>query len=64
MTNPRIMEAVQTYLWADSSEASARAQRSMQTEVEVKVERKSDFFLSLDLSLNLPESWWTFSASC
>jgi hypothetical protein len=21
-------------------------------------------FLNLDLSLNLPESWWTFSASC
>jgi hypothetical protein len=36
----------------------------MQIEVEVKVERKSDFFLSLDLSLNLSESWRTFSASC
>jgi hypothetical protein len=31
----------------------------MQAEVEVKVERRSDsFFLSLDLSLNLPECWW------
>jgi hypothetical protein len=34
----------------------------MQTEVEVKVERKSDVFLSLDLGLNLPGSWRTFSA--
>jgi hypothetical protein len=34
----------------------------MQTEVEVKVERRSDSVLNLDLSLNLLESWWTFSA--
>jgi len=27
MTNPRIMEAVQPYVWADSSEAPTRAQR-------------------------------------
>jgi hypothetical protein len=40
-------------------------QQVKQAEVEVKVERRSDFFnLSLDLSLNLPESWRTFSASC
>ena len=26
-----------------------------QAEVEVKVERRTDFFLSLDLSLNLPD---------
>ena len=31
MTNPRIMEAVQTYVWADSSEASIRAQRQRGT---------------------------------
>jgi hypothetical protein len=43
----------------------ARPQQVRHAEVEVKVERKSDsFFLSLDLSLNLPESWRTFSASC
>ena len=36
-----------------------------QVEVEIKVERRSDsFHLSLKLSLNLPESWRTFSASC
>jgi hypothetical protein len=33
--------------------------------VEVKVERRFDLLnLSLDLSLNLPESWRPFSASC
>src|SRR5437899_7274603 len=31
MTNPRIMEAAQAYVWADSSEASARAQRQSGT---------------------------------
>jgi hypothetical protein len=43
----------------------ARPQRAKQAEVEAKVERRSDsFFLSLDLSLNLPEGWRAFSASC
>jgi hypothetical protein len=42
-------------------------QQAKQAEVKIKVEvgLKSDSFdLGLDLSLNLPESWQTFSASC
>jgi hypothetical protein len=43
----------------------ARPQQAKQAEVEVKVERRSDSCnLSLGLSLNLSESWRTFSASC
>jgi hypothetical protein len=41
--------------------SGAMAQGVTQAEVEVKVERRADFFLNLDLSLNLPESWRTFS---
>ena len=42
-----------------------QAAASEQAEVEVKVERRSDSFdLSLDLSLNLPESWRSFSTAC
>jgi hypothetical protein len=49
----------------DDEEMPLQDSRARQTEVEVEVEQRPDFFhLSLGLSLNLLESWRTFSASC
>jgi hypothetical protein len=62
---PSILASISTEQQGAQKGCPARPQWARQAEVEVKVEQRSDsFFLSLDLSLNLPKSWRTFSASC
>lgn len=57
MTNPRIMQAVLTYVWENSNEALARAQRQMQNEAGVWLSRHQDF---CSLSRILPECQQAF----